>query len=193
VSDLAGAIVAALRRRANGEQLRVGVFHRKEFEALGAVIAEGHWTAVAGDNFRALFLSAQRLGSAGKRSYRLAEARFDALPFRPGSLDALVLTCGLPRGLGAEAAMKALKRFLAPGGALVFPHPVTDGKRGRFARLLRLPFWKTLPPLSRHSLCRDAMSAGYCDVGQIAPAGRGAVPWIVTFATSGRRRACARA
>jgi hypothetical protein len=187
MSGVAGAIVAALRRRAGKERLRIGVFYRRDPEALVAILNLGHDTIVAGDSFRALYRAARRIGVPKSHSFRLVEARFDALPFRPGSLDALVLLRGVPAGAGYESTVLALKAFLAPGGVLVFPHPVTDGRRGRLARLLRAPFFGTLPPQAREALCRGAMSAGLGEVGQLAPAGRGLVPWIVTFGASGRR------
>jgi hypothetical protein len=121
------------------------------------------------------------------RSYCLVEARFDALPFRPRSLDALVVLRGLPRGAPYEQTIAALELFLAPRGVLVFPQPVTDGRRGRLTRLLRAPFLRTLPPLPRHALCQGAMTVGYREIGQIVPAGRAVVPWIVTHAAAGRR------
>ena len=187
MKDIAGAIASALRRRARGGRLRVGVFYRGRLAALDAVLSDGHETIVAGDSFRALFKAASRTGGAGRRSRVLVEARYGALPFRPGSLDALVLTDGLPRTADLTGALAALRPFLAPGGVLVFPHPVTDGRRGPLSRLLRAPFLGTLAPLSRSALCENAMAAGYCEIGQEVPKGRGLVPWIVTVGASGRR------
>ena len=187
MSDVAGAIAAAIRRRAGGEKLKVGVFYRGDPESLRAVLALGHHTIVAGDSFRALWRAARRIGVPKSHSFRLVEARFDALPFRPGGLDALVLLRGLPRGAAYEPTIARLKELLAPGGVVIVPHPVTDGRRGRLTRLLRAPFFRTLPPLARHALCRGAMAVGYRDVGQVVPAGRAVIPWIVTFGAAGRR------
>jgi hypothetical protein len=187
MSDVAGAIAAAVRRRAGGGRLKIGVFYRRDPERLAGVLNLGHDAVAAGDSFRALWKAARHLGVPKSRAFCLVEARFDALPFRPGGLDALVLLSGLPRGAPYEETIASLKRFLAPGGTLIFAHPVTDGRLGRLARLLRSPFLASLPPLPRHALCRGAMAVGYGDVGQIVPAGRALVPWVVTFATAGRR------
>lgn len=186
MTRVAGAIAAALRARAGGERLKVGVFYRRGPGALAAILDLGHDTVVAGDSFRAIYRAARRIGAPKGPSFRIVEARFDALPFRPGSLDALVVAGGLPRGPEIERALAALRAFLAPGGVLVFPHPSTDGRRGGLVRILRAPFVRTRPPLARETLCAAAMAAGYREVGQLEPAGRRLVPWIVTFGAAGR-------
>jgi hypothetical protein len=186
MSDVAGAVLAALRGRAGRARLRVGVFYRGDPTLLRALLAEGHLTVVAGDRFRALFRVAERLGPAGSRPFSIVEARFGALPFRPASLDALILTRGLPGGADPALTIAALRPYLRPGGALVFPHPVTDGPVSRFVRALRLPSRGTLPPCPRHALCESIMSAGFKEISQIVPAGRTIAPWIVTAGVVGR-------
>jgi hypothetical protein len=186
MSDVAGAVVAALRARAGRSRIRVGVFYRGDLALLLALLAEGHPTVVAGDRFRALHKAAERLGPPGARRFSIVEARFDALPFAPASLDALVLARGLPSGGEPEATIAALKPFLAPGGVLVFPHPVTDGRRGFLASASRVLRRGMQRPCRRHVLCASAMGAGFRDVRQLVPAGRGAVPWIVTSGSAGR-------
>jgi hypothetical protein len=187
MSDLAGAILAALRRRAGRARLKVGVFYRGDPAVLRAVVAEGHATVVAGDRFRALFKIAGQFGPVGSRPISIVEARFSALPFRRSSLDALVLARGLPSGADPTPTIAALKQYLRPGGALVFPHPVTDGGRGRLARPLHVLRRGILPPCPRHALCESAMAAGYREVSQIVPSGQWLAPWIVTVGVAGRR------
>jgi hypothetical protein len=164
----------------------VGVFYRGDPDLLRALLAEGHLTVVAGDRFRALFRVADRLGPAGPRPFSIVEARFGALPFRPSSLDALILTRGLPSGADPAPTIAALRPYLRPGGALVFPHPVTDGSLGRLSRALGVRLRGTLPPCPRHVLCESAMSAGFKEISQIVPAGRTVAPWIVTAGVVGR-------
>jgi len=187
MTDVAGAVLAALRRGAGRARLKVGVFYRGNPGLLRALLAEGHVTVVAGDRFRALFRIAGKLGPPGARPFSIVEARFAALPFRPSSLDALVLTGGLPRGADLAPTIAALTPFLKPGGAIVFPHPVIDGKLGALSLALCALARGTQPPCRRHALCASAMSAGLREISQIVPRGRGAVPWIVTAGVVGRR------
>jgi len=186
MSDLVGAVLAALRGRAGPARLRVGVFHRGNPALLRAVLAEGHATVVAGDRFRSLFKIAEQLGPSGARPFTIVEARFSALPFRRGSLDALVLTRGLPSGADPTPTLAALKQYLRPGGAIVFPHPVADGGRGHVGRALHVLRRGILPPRQRHELCESAMAAGFREVSQIDPPGWGLAPWIVTAGVAGR-------
>ena len=186
MTDVAGAVLAALRRSAGRARLKIGVFYRGNPGLLCSLLAEGHATVVAGDRFRVLFRAAERLGFPGERPFAIVEARFTALPFRPSSLDALVLTAGLPRGADPAVAIRALTPFVRPGGAIVFPHPVTDGRRGALVR----PFFAlrrgTQPPCRRDVLCASAMSAGLREISQIVPPGRGGAPWVVTAGVVGR-------
>jgi len=186
LTDVAGAVLAALRIRAGRARIKVGVFYRGDPGLLHALLAEGHATVVAGDRFRALFRAAQRLGIPGLRPFSIVEARFAALPFRLGSLDALVLTRGLPGGADPAATICALKPFLRPGGAIVFPHPVTDGRLGALAGAVGLLRRGTQPPCRRDLLCASAMRAGLREVCQVVPRGRTAAPWIVTSGVVGR-------
>ena len=186
MSDVKGAVLAALRRSAGRARLKVGVFYRGDSRLLRAVLAEGHATVVAGDRFRALFKIAEQLGPPGVRPFSIVEARFAALPFTPSSLDALVLTCGLPSGADPSLTIAALKPFVRPGGVIMFPHPVTDGKLGSLSRVLRVLRRGTQPPCQRHTLCASAMSAGLKEISQIVPGGRGVVPWVVTTGVVGR-------
>jgi ubiquinone/menaquinone biosynthesis C-methylase UbiE len=186
MSDVAGAVLASLRRRAGRARIKVGVFYRGDPALLRALLAEGHATVVAGDRFRQLFRVAEQLGPVGARPFSIVEARFEALPFGPGSLDALVLTRGLPSGADPAQAIAALKPFLRPGGVIVFPHPVTDGRAGALSRVLRVLWRGTQPPCARHALCASAMSAGLKEISQIVPAGRGGAPWVVTMGAVGR-------
>jgi len=186
MSDVTGAVLATLRGRAGRARLRVGVFYRGDPALLRAVLAEGHLTVVAGDRFRALFKVAERLGPAGARPFSIVEARFGALPFRPGSFDALILTRGLPSGADPTLTIAALRPYLRPGGVIVFPHPVTDGGMGRLSRALHVLRRETLPPCPRHALCESIMRAGFKEISQIVPAGRGIAPWIVTAGVVGR-------
>jgi hypothetical protein len=186
MSDVRGAVLAALRRSAGRPRLKVGVFYRGDPRLLRALLAEGHATVVAGDRFRALFKIAEQLGPPGARPFSIVEARFTALPFAPSSLDALVLTRGLPSGADLSPTIAALKPFVKPGGVIMFPHPVTDGKLGRLSRVLRVLRRGMQPPCRRHTLCASAMSAGLKEISQIVAGAKGAAPWVVTAGVVGR-------
>jgi len=186
LTDVAGAVLAALRKSAGRARLKIGVFYRGNPGLLYSLLAEGHATVVAGDRFRELFRAAERLGIPGERPFSIVEARFTALPFRPSSLDALVLTGGLPRGADPATTIRAFMPFVRPGGAIVFPHPVTDGARGVLVRPLRVLRRGTQPPCRRDVLCASAMSAGLREISQIVPPGRRGAPWVVTAGVVGR-------
>jgi len=187
MSDLAATVVRLLREAALGRQLRLCVLCRGNLALIEAVLAEGHPSIVVGDRFRTLYNLHRRVENIGLRPISVIEAELDALPLRPWSLDALVLSRGLPSGGRAAETLARLRQLLAPGGTLVWPHPVEDGTRGRLGLLIAPARRGIAPPAARHQLSALTMRAGFCAVRQHAASG-GAVPWVVTTGSTGRLR-----
>lgn len=185
MSDLHATVTGLLRSAAGGRRLRLGVLCRGDLALVEALIAEGHPTLVLGDRFRRLFALHRRLDRIGFRSVVVVEALLDDLPVAPRSLDALVLAGGLPGGDGPAHTLTRLRGLLAPGGLLIWPHPTTEGARGRLGRVLVPARRGVAAPDRRHRLCAWVMQAGYGAVRQ-HPASGGAVPWVVTSGTAGR-------
>lgn len=185
MSDLTPTVVRLLRERAGGRRLKLGALCRGNLSLVEAVLAEGHRSVVVGDRFKTLFALQRRLDSIGSRPIAIVEAELDALPMTRWSLDALVLSRGLPAGGPAVETLVRLRQLLAPGGLLIWPHPTVDGTRGRFGRVLIPARPGIASPARRHDLCAWTMEAGFRGVGQLAAQG-GPVPWVVTTGTSGR-------
>jgi hypothetical protein len=187
MNDLEPTVIRLLRNASGGRWLKLGVLCRGNLALVESVLAEGHPSIVVGDRFRTLFKLYDRLENIGSRPIVVIEAELDAIPIRPWSLDALVLSRGLPSVKGATEILARLRRLLAPGGLLVWPHPIGDGTRGKLGRLLVPARRGVAPPLPRHRLCTLTMRAGFRAVRQLATSG-GPVPWVVTTGTAGRLR-----
>jgi hypothetical protein len=185
MSNLDAVVIRRLRSTAGGRRLKLGVLCRSDLDLVEAVAAEGHPTLVLGDRFRRLFALSRRLDRIGSQPSLIVEALFDALPVAQRSLDALVLSGGLPRGASPTETLARLRGLLAPGGLLIWPHPTTDGTRGRLGRVLVPARRGIAPPARRHRLCAWVMEAGYGAVRQ-QPATGGPVPWVVTSGVAGR-------
>jgi hypothetical protein len=185
MSDLDATVTRLLRSTAGGRRLKLGVLCRGDLALVESVIAEGHPTVVLGDRFRRLFALSRRLDRIGSRSVVVVEAFCDELPVAQRSLDALVLSGGLPGGASPAHTLARLRGLLAPGGLLVWPHPTTEGTQGRLGRVLVPARRGVAAPARRHRLCAWVMEAGYRAVRQ-QPTSGGPVPWVVTSGTAGR-------
>jgi hypothetical protein len=184
MSDLDLTVTRLLRAAAGGRRLRLGVLCRGDLALVEAVIAEGHPSLVLGDRFRQLFALHRRLERIGFRSVLVVEAFFDAPPVARRSLDALILSGGLPSGSSPVLTLARLRGLLTPGGLLIWPHPTTEGTRGRLGRVLVPARRGVAPPAGRHRFCAWAMEAGYRAVRQHSTRG-GPVPWVVTSGIAG--------
>jgi hypothetical protein len=179
MSSVNQQIVALLRRKARGQGLIVGVFHRGASGLVQAVADDGHRVLIVSDRFGPLLSAYQRVGGGTRPNLLFVEARWQAFPLRQRSLDALVLSCGLPRGNSALDTLIELRQLIRPGGLLVWPHPLADGVSGWFGRLVAPLRWRTLSPFRREVLCARTMEAGFADVEQELPS-RQLLPWAVT-------------
>ncbi|MBW2276306.1 MAG: hypothetical protein JRF63_02375 [Deltaproteobacteria bacterium] len=187
MSDLPSTVIRLLRSSAGGRWLKICVICRGNLGLVESVLAEGHPTVVVGDRFRTLYSLHRRLGGIGPRPIVVIEAELDALPLKAWSLDALVLSRGLPSGDRAAETLTRLRRLLAPGGLLIWPHPISDGTRGRLGRVLVPARRGVAPPSERHRLCASVMQAGFRAVRQQTTQG-GPAPWVVTTGSAGRLR-----
>jgi hypothetical protein len=185
MSDVDATVIGLLRLSAAGRRLRLGVLSRGNIGLVAALAAEGHRTMVIGDRFRKLFAVHRRLEDIGLRHVLVVEASLDALPVALRGLHALVLANGLPGGAAPAQTLARLRLLLAPGGLLIWPHPVIDGVRGRLGKAMAPARLGTAPPAARHRLCAWAMAAGYRAISQRATS-RGPLPWVVTTGTAGR-------
>lgn len=185
MSELGSTIVRLLRVAFRGRRFKLCIWCRGNPRLAEEVLAEGHKSIVVGDKFRTLFALHERLGGIGSRPITIVEAHLDAIPVRQSSLDAIVLCCGLPAGAPAVDRLAQLRGFLVPDGLLIWPHPIIDGTRGKFGRILVPVRRGVAPPAKRHRLCAWTMEAGFRNVGQ-QPASGGPVPWVVTTGVAGR-------
>ena len=153
------------------------------------VIMCGHRTLVLSDRFHPLFKlfsSFNQNGGDAKDRVLMVETRLNALPVAPRSLDVLVLSAGLPPSARALESLVALRTLLRPGGLFVWTHPSQDGVLARFMSGLSVGAKSRNPGMRRADLCRTAMAAGFCEVGQTAvsqPFG----DWVVTTGRRGVR------
>ncbi len=185
-SKLAREIVRLLRLAAGGRKLRVAIVCRSGPSVAESIAAEGHSVIVTGDRFRSLYKLYRRFDIYSESRPVIAEVTLDALPIRVRSLDALVLTSGLP-SLGSPVhTLGDLRSLLRESGVLIWPHPVRDGTRGKLGRLMVPRPRAMLPPMKRHELSALAMQSGFFEVSQVAVPG-GLVPWIVTTGLAGAR------
>ncbi|MFO8072623.1 MAG: hypothetical protein R6V85_12190 [Polyangia bacterium] len=184
MSDLAGAVLEALRSRARDRSLRVGALCRGRVGLLRALAAEGHLVAVISDRFRTLFDLQGRLGIGFGRTILPLEARMDALPLARRSLDALVVGSGLPAVGPPIETLARLRWFLSPRGSLIWAHPISGGVRGSLGRIAGPLRRGAVQPVPRHRLCQWAMAAGFDCVGQIE-ARCATLPWAVTLGSAG--------
>jgi len=187
MTDLEATVIRLLRTAAGGRWLKLCVICRGNLGLAESVLAEGHPTIVVGDRFKTLFKLHSRLRGIGPRPILVVEAELDELPLKAWSLDAVVLSRGLPSGDGAPETLTRLRRLLAPGGLLVWPHPTSDGTRGRLGRVLVPARRGVAPPWERHQLCAALMRAGFRAVRQQTAQG-GPAPWVVTTGSAGRLR-----
>ncbi len=183
--DLRSMIISEIGKRARGRRIRAGVFFRGNPSLVEAIAALGHRTVVMGDRFPQLFALRQLIRDNGFTPLTIVETRFSDLPIASRGLDVLVLSRGLPGSADPRETLLRLRNFLAPGGLLIWPHPIADGARGVIGKLL-VPYRRGMISSAKsHRLCRWLMEAGYGEIGLRRPKGNGPVPWAVTTGTAG--------
>jgi hypothetical protein len=184
--DLRSVVVSEIGKRARGRRIRTGVFFRGNPSLVEAIASMGHRTVVMGDRFPQLFALRQLIRDDGFTPLTIVETRSGELPIASRGLDVLVLSRGLPNGVDPKETLARFRRILAPGGLLIWPHPIADGVRGVVGKLL-VPYRRGMISSSKsHRLCRWLMEAGYREIGLRRPKGTGPVPWAVTTGTVGQ-------
>jgi hypothetical protein len=172
------AIAQIIEQTAKGRQLSVGLLLLGNSSVAGRLAQNGHRVVIIGDRFRLLFRLYNRLKglAPGPPEPLLIEACFDALPFRAGSLDALVLTGGLPRGPSPVETLETLRTLLKPSGLIIWPHPLATALGG---------LWR-VKPVAREHLTAWAMGAKFEGVGQRQLPGT-LRPWVITTGQAGHQ------
>lgn len=99
----------------------------------------GHWTRAVGARCYGIDVSSEALSHTRARGERLiAQASIHDLPFRDGSLDAVVCLDVLCReGVEEERALAEIRRVLLPGGLLILNAPAFETLRGEHDRAVR--------------------------------------------------------
>ncbi|MCP4599841.1 MAG: hypothetical protein GY847_04750 [Proteobacteria bacterium] len=186
MSKLAGTIAHLVRSAAGGRRMNMGLLYRGNPEVAEQIAADGHRIVVVGDRFRLLYRVHSRLRGLSKKSPLIAEVGLDALPIRNHSLDALILSGGLPSGNTPKQMLCVLRGLLKETGLLVWPHPVKDGLSGKIGRIV-IPYRpRTVSAVLRHELSALAMESGFREVSQVVVPGP-FVPWVVTTGRAGAR------
>lgn len=99
----------------------------------------GHWTRAVGARCYGIDVSSEALSHTRSRGERLiAQASIHDLPFRDGSVDAVVCLDVLCReGVEEERALAEIRRVLLPGGLLILNAPAFETLRGEHDRAVR--------------------------------------------------------
>ncbi len=185
-NKLPSTIVDMLKSASGRRSLNVGLLLDGNLSIAEQVAALGHRTVVMGDRFRLLYRFYRHVSKGDGHQPLTAEARFGALPVQKQSLDALILSRGLPSGAAPEIMLARLRNLLKDTGFLIWPHPVTDGWRGKVGRVIYSSRGGNLRPIARQRLSALAMESGFVDVGQVLVGGP-LVPWVVTSCRIGPR------
>ena len=127
MGNLSETVLQELNRGREQGRRTVGVLFQGNPAMVQQILAEGHNTIVLGERFRSLYSLYKQTQSAQPPTPLVVEARFDALPIRPGNLDALVLSQGLPTADLPRDRLVQLRALLKDSGLLVWPHPITNG------------------------------------------------------------------
>ena len=189
MSRLEDTISTIVRTFAERRRIRVGLIYRGNRPVAEHIVLCGQKTLVLGERFHPLYRllrGFQTNGGDVLDRVLMVETRLGALPVAPRSLDVLVLSAGLPDTSRAREALVALRGLLTPGGLLVWAHPDGDGALHRFFSGLTVGTRRRNHAIRRADICRIAMSAGFCEVGQVAvsqPLGS----WVITTGRRGRR------
>ncbi len=186
MSKLADIILHELESAAGSRRLTVGVLFQGHSPIVQRIAAEGHRAIIIGERFRILYRVYKETKEANATKPLIVEAHFNALPIRPGSLDALVLSQGLPFVDMPDDALVQLRHYLKDSGLFIWPHPVTDGIGGTLGRLF-FPYRPgTYHAIPRDQLCTLAMASGFSDIGQTRLK-RKLVPWVITTGLAAQR------
>jgi hypothetical protein len=186
MSKLAETIIRLLTSATGNRKLTVGVLFQGNSAILQRIVADGHRTIVIGDRFRILYNAYKQTRNANPPRPLMVEAHFNALPIRPGSLDALILSHGLPLATMPQDTLIQFRNLLKDSGLLVWPHPVTNGIGGKIGRALVPPRRGTFHAIPRDQLCTLAMESGFSEIGQV-PVTRKFVPWVITTGLATQR------
>lgn len=184
-------ITDLLRNGFKGRRAEVGVAFSAHSEVLEQLLLEPHRFTVFGEKFHPLFRCmtrcARNSGGRNREDVLFVETRFDRLPLRPASLDAVVLLGGLPR-LAADplAGLEVARSLLKPGGLVIWPEVVGEGFFGRLATLGYSGKKGGMGAPSRTLICRTFMEAGFKEICQ-TPVKTRAIPWIVTVGRAADR------
>ena len=183
-------IAEQLRFAFKGRRARIGVAFQGHPEVLEALLMEPHYFTVFGERFHPMFRVMNRAGMENgrlKENLLFLESRFDALPIRSQSLDALVLLGGLPRCAASPAeSLVHLRELLVPGGMLIWPQPTAEGFLGHVGAFRGQKRAGGLGAVMRPRLTHLTMSAGFRDIGQMSVS-NSAFPWTVTVARAAPR------
>jgi hypothetical protein len=186
MSKLADTISDELTSATGNRRLTVGILFQGHSAIVQRIVADGHRTLVIGERFRILYSVYKQTRTGNPPKPLLVEALFNALPIRPGSLDALVLTEGLPLANVPRDTLIQLRNLLKDSGLFVWPHPVTDGIGGKVGRAF-VPYRRgTVHAIPRDQLCSLAMASGFSEIGQVRLR-RKFIPWIITTGLATQR------
>jgi hypothetical protein len=186
MSRLADTILHKLESVGGNRKLTVGVLFQGHSPIVQRIAAEGHRTIVIGERFRLLYRVYKETEKTNSTKPLMVEAHFDALPIRPGSLDALVLSQGLPLVEMPGETLVQLRSYLKDCGLLIWPHPVTDGIGGTLGRLF-FPYRPgTFHAVPQDQLCTLAMASGFSEIGQTLLK-RKLIPWAITTGLAAQR------
>jgi hypothetical protein len=186
MSRLADTILHELESAGGNRKLTVGVLFQGHSPVVQRIAAAGHRTIVIGERFRILYRVYKKTEKANSTKPLMLEAHFDALPIRPGSLDALVLSQGLPSAELPGEALVQLRSYLKDSGLLIWLHQVTDGIGGTFGRLFFPYRGGTFRAVSRDRLCTLTMASGFSEIGQTLLI-RKLIPWAITTGLAAQR------
>jgi hypothetical protein len=186
MSKLADTIIHLLTSATENRKLTVGVLFQGNSAILQRLVADGHRTIVVGERFRILYSAYKQTRKASPPKPLMVEAHFNALPIRPGSLDALVLSQGLPLATMPQDTLIQLRSLLKDSGLFIWPHRVTNGIGGKIGRAF-VPYRRgTFHAIPRDQLCTLAMESGFSEIGQVLIT-RKFIPWVITTGLATQR------
>ncbi len=186
MSNVAETICRFVPSAQENRRLTVGVLLQNNSTIPQRIVASGHRVVVIGDRFRILYSAYKQTRKADPPAPLMVEALFNAVPIRPGSLDVLILSRGLPMATLPQDTLIGLRALLKDGGLFVWPHPVSNGIGGKIGRAL-IPFRPgTFHAIPRDRLCTLAMESGFAEIGQV-PVARKIIPWVITTGLAAKR------
>ncbi len=183
MSRLENTISSIVKAFAERRRIRVGVIYNGNRPVAEHVLLCGQRTLVISDRFHSLFRLFRGFNNGDSHRVMMVESRLDALPVAPRSLDLLVVSAGLPRSADPRSTLETLRDLIKPGGLFVWTHPSEDGALTRFASGLS---GRRGPAMRQPDLCKMAMAAGFCEIGQTAVS-HSLSRWVVTTGRRGDR------